>query len=483
MLQRFVQNLTQRGSYGVIAIVVAIFLVLASTTLSSDASAQVITQTTTRLKAKRANLQTQKVQTQKVQNPKVQAAKVENQQDAFSAGSLALDTETTSLSAVTSRQDDAAVGSAWNEVSTSQISGGSGAARTSWRDSAGTKFGYKFGSFFDSFANEREQSQYLGLDAIADFQAQLMDSLTFRAKALANVTSGYAQSRFGDNLPASGLYVEEAALSLRALDSDFARLYVAGGALSQSVFDSSMFIGRQAFPGLKQTLVFGSAKDFKLRLWAQQTIPTSRNLSTRTVDAEVTPSFLTETIELEVKPNDTFTLKAAVTHFNFNNLPSAIAQESIIYGNTVEEVGPNTSRFKYRFDGLFAQAGLNIDITRRFGWWINGSVIQNAAAPEGFRNAQHIKSGFKIGLPGEVDVVPSLGTYFVEDDAVPGFYNSSSIGHTNRQGYSGAIETFFQRQRFRLRAEFNDADVINFNLNQSRQQSLMIGFETFYEML
>jgi hypothetical protein len=177
------------------------------------------------------------------------------------------------------------------------------------------------------------------------------------------------------------------------------------------------------------------------------------------------------------------TVRAAVTHFTYNNLPSAIAQESIIYGNTVDEQGPNTSRFKYRFDGLFVHGGLDVDITPRFGWWVAGSAIQNAAAPEGYRNAQHIKSGFKIGLPGEVDVIPSFGTYFIEDDAVPGFYNSSGIGHTNRQGYAGAIETFFQRQKFKIRAEYNDADVINFNLNQSRQQSLMIGFETFYEML
>lgn len=386
--------------------------------------------------------------------------------------------------AVVGPQDDSPVGSAWNELSTASAANSTTAETSAaWRKAKETKFAYKFGSGFDSFANEREQSQYFGFGIGGDFKAQLMDSLAFRAKASANVSSGYAQSRFGDNVGASGLYVDEAVLNLRAFDTSIARMYVAGGALSQGVFDSSMFIGRQAFPGVKETLVFGNAKEFKLRLWAQQTIPTSKNLSTKTVDAEITPSFLTETVDLQIKPNDTFTMKAAVTHFKYNNLPSAIAQESIIYGNTVDEIGPNTSRFKYGFDGVFASAGLDVDITRRFGWWISGAVVQNAAAPEGYRNAQHIKSGFKIGLPGEIDVVPSFGTYFIEDDAVPGFYNSSGIGHTNRQGYGGALETFFQRQKFKLKAEYNDADVINFNLNQSRQQSLTIGFETFYEML
>ncbi|MDX9732002.1 MAG: hypothetical protein RBT63_09545, partial [Bdellovibrionales bacterium] len=99
------------------------------------------------------------------------------------------------------------------------------------------------------------------------------------------------------------------------------------------------------------------------------------------------------------------------------------------------------------------------------------------------RNAQFIQTGARIGLPNEVDVEARVASFFIEDDVSPGFYNSSHLGHGNRQGIAGGLEAFFNKQRFKVYANFVDADVINRKLNQSRQQTFTIGFETFYEML
>lgn len=376
-----------------------------------------------------------------------------------------------------SQLDEPAVGSARGELSASF------APESSWRRSKDTKFAYKLGSGFDSFANEREQAQYFNFGLNGDFRAQLMEGLTFRVKGGALLNTGYAQSRFGDNVGSSGIFMQEAVLSVRAIDSNLIRLYTAAGAIDQGALEAPLLVSRQAFPGIKETLVIGNSKEFRLKLWAQQTIPTSKTLSTKTVDAEVTPSFLSETLELAIEPSDIFGAKASITHYNFNNLPSAVALESVIYGNTVNEIGPNTSRFKYRFDGFMARGELNLKLTSGFGWMMSGYAIQNMGAEEGYRNAQMIQTGFKIALPGEVELTPMANTFFVEDDAVPGFYNSSFVGHNNRQGYGGMLEAYFQRQRFKLRAEYVDAGVINYNVNQSRQQTLSLSFETFYEML
>lgn len=375
-----------------------------------------------------------------------------------------------------SQLDEPAVGSARGELSTTM-------SDASWRQSKNTKFAYKLGSGFDSFANEREQAQYFNFGLNGDFRAQLMEGLTFRVKGGALLNTGYAQSRFGDNVGTSGIFMQEAVLSVRALETSFARVYAAAGAIDQSALEAPLLVSRQAFPGLKETLVIGNSKEFRLKLWAQQAIPTSKTLSTKTVDAEVTPSFLSETAELVIEPSEFFSAKASLTHYNFNNLPSAVALESVIYGNSVDEIGPNTSRFKYRFDGFMARGELGLKLAPGFGWMLSGYAIQNMGADEGYRNAQMIQTGFKIGLPGDIELSPSANTFFIEDDVVPGFYNSSSLGHNNRQGFGGALEAFFQRQRFKLRAEYVDAGVINYNVNQSRQQTLSLSFETFYEML
>lgn len=372
--------------------------------------------------------------------------------------------------------DETGVGEARGELSSTQGS------RASWRRSLETKSAYKLSSGFDSFANEQEQSQFFGMTVATDFRAQLLSSLSFRTKAGASLNSGYAQSRFGDNVGRSSIWFEEATLNLRAVNTAPARAYLSAGALNQGDLGMRLLVDRQPFPGVRESVVLGSNSRLKVKLMAQQTIPTSKTLSTKTVDAEVTPLFTTESLEISIKPNDKLSLKGFVTHFAFLNLPSAVALESVIYGNSVAEIGPNTARFKYGFEGIGAGGSANIQISRNLEWNFLGYVLQNAQAPEGFRNAQFLRTDLKIGIPGDVDLIPGAALFFVEDDVTPGFYNNPYSGHNNRQGFAGSLEVFFQKQRFKLKSEFIDADVINFNINQSRQQTFTIGFETFYEI-
>lgn len=373
-------------------------------------------------------------------------------------------------------KDEVGVGEARGELSTTQNS------QSSWRRSVDTKSAYKLSSGFDSFANDREQSQFFGMTAAADFKAQLLSGLSFRTKAGATLSSGYAQSRFGDNVGRSAIWFEEATLNQRVLDSNMARAYFNAGALNQGDLGMRFLVDRQPFPGVRQAVVFGSKDRAQLKIWAQQTIPTSRTLSTKAIDAEVTPVFTTETVELKLKPSEGIQLSGFLTHFSYHNLPSAVALESQGYGNTVEETGPNTARFKFRFDGVGAGGSAYFQLSRNLGWQFGGYVLQNSQAPEGFRNAQVVRTNLTIGLADDIDLIPSAAVFFSEDDVAPAFYNDAYLGHNNRQGYLGAMEVFFQKQRFKLRAEFTDSDVINFNINQSRQQTLSIGFETFYEI-
>jgi hypothetical protein len=373
-------------------------------------------------------------------------------------------------------KDEAGVGEARGELSTTQNS------ELSWRKSVDTKSAYKLGSGFDSFANDREQSQFFGMTASADFRAQLLSGLSFRTKAGATLSSGYAQSRFGDNVGRSSIWFEEATLNLRVLESKMARAYLNAGALNQGDLGMRFLVDRQPFPGVRQAVVIGSKDRAQLKIWAQQTIPTSKTLSTKAIDAEVTPLFTTETIELKLRPADGIQLSGFLTHFSYHNLPSAVALESEAYGNHTDESGPNTSRFKFGFDGIGAGGSAYFQLARNLGWQLGGYVLQNSQAPEGYRNAQFIRTNVTIGLADDIDLIPSAAVFFSEDDVAPGFYNDAYLGHNNRQGYLGAMEVFFQKQRFKLRAEFTDSDVINFNVNQSRQQTLSIGFETFYEI-
>lgn len=344
------------------------------------------------------------------------------------------------------------------------------------------KFGYLIRSGYDSFANEREQSQFvaLAIGGAADYNA--LPRLRLYTRAVARVVSQYAQSRFGDNVSSNGVLMEEAYGELHVVDMKSFDLDVKGGALDMGYLRARMLVNDRPFPGMRQTAKYKSDL-VDVEVMAQQTIPTSTTLSAKTVDSEVTPSFLTETFEATIKPHPSFRVQGFVTHYQFNNLPSAVALDSVVYGNTIEETGPNTARFKYRFNGFMAGGRTYVGFNQRTGWGVEGYVLQNNEAPEGYRNGQFLETQFNIGLPGRVDLSPVAGIFFVEDDVVPGYYNSSRLGHNNRQGQTYALEAAFRQERFKLRAEYIDSDIISDNYNQSRQQFFMLRFETLYEYL
>lgn len=326
-----------------------------------------------------------------------------------------------------------------------------------------------------NFANEREQAQTAGFGVGAEIRYRLVESLNFRATAGLTMQSGYAQSRFGDNTPRSGLDLREAYLQWRPL-SFFA---VEGGALDQGQLKLPLLVSARPFPGVAERILIGNRR-LGAELRAQQVVPTSTTLATKTVDAEASPQFFTETLRLSIMPHEAITLRANATHFVFNQLPSKVALDSSVFGNTLD---PDEQKFMYQFQGYAAGGGAKVDFTPRFAWNIDGHVMQNIDAPEGYRMAQLVSTGFEIGLSGDVNLVPQAEMFFAESDVAPAFYNDSGYGHTNRQGWAADLSATFKQAGIKLGARFVNADLISQQINQSTQQYLMIRFETLYDSL
>jgi hypothetical protein len=331
----------------------------------------------------------------------------------------------------------------------------------------------------ESFANEREQAQTAGFGVTARFRYRMLQGLEARSTLSARMQNGYAQSRFGDNTPRSGLDLGEALVQLR-YPSFFT---LQAGAIDQAHLKAPLLVSSRAFLGASEKIRLGD-RVFNVELKAQQTIPSSTTLSAKTVEAEPTPSFTTETLQFNVAPaNGRMKLNVFGTHFSFKNLPSAVASGSELHGNTVIDPGPNQARFKFEFDGWLAGGGAQVGLLPGLAWILDGHVMQNTKAPESYKNAQLVSTGFEIGLPGEVDLTPKVEMFFAESDAAPAFYSDARFGQMNRQGWGAGIEAAFKKQGFKVGGRYVQADVLNPNLLQSRQQFLMIQFETLYDSL
>lgn len=330
----------------------------------------------------------------------------------------------------------------------------------------------------DGYSDEQQQAQTTGLGLNGKLDYKFLPSLELKAAAGVSMQSGYAQSRFGDNTPSSGVTLKEAVIVLKPI-SAFA---VSAGAIDQGHLAAPILVSSQPFPGVKERLLLGS-RAFNVEIKAQQTIPTSKTLSTKAVEAEVTPSFTTETLALRSAAIPRVELLAYGTHFAFRSLPSNVALESERYGNSVTPISANRARFTYEFDGYVAGGETKIALFDGLKVTAEGQMLQNTKADQSYGSGQFIGAGLEIALPGDVDLKPKAGTFFAESDVAPGFYNSSNFGHNNRTGWTAGFDAIFKQAGFKFGADYVSSELINASTLQSRMSYIQLRFETLYDAL
>jgi hypothetical protein len=338
------------------------------------------------------------------------------------------------------------------------------------------QFRYRFGLSAESFQNDKEQAQTVGFGLEGDLRYHLLDNLEFKAEGRLVLQSGQAQSQFGDNVPTSGVYLTEALVTYKPLHV----FSIAAGAIDQSYLRSPLLVSSRPFPGVDEKLAFGNSKQ-GVEFIAEQSIPTSISLSTEVSDRDPTPYFLTETLNFITTPLQDLKLEAYASHYHFSRLPSSVAIDSVGFGNSsTGDAGSQTTQFLYRFDGFLAGGQGTLRLRPHWKLITGAQFLDNTEAPtaagEGFLS--YVETAVQTSK--SFSFAPRVEYFFNESDSSPAFYNSSEYGHNNRRGYAGQIEMNFLKAGFKVKGRYVDANLINANANQSRQQYFLISFETFY---
>lgn len=327
-----------------------------------------------------------------------------------------------------------------------------------------------------SLSNEREQAQSAVLQLTEKSQYKLLQNLEFKTSAMLILQNSHTQSIYTDAVPKPGFTLLEAIIQYKT--ENFG---IGGGAVlpGQYIQLPMLISNDRAFPGFQETFKFKDNSQL-ISAYAMQMIATSSNFSAKTTEQEATPSILIEGLKYQYLLTKQWLIEASGGFFQFNQLTSSIANDSGTFGNSVIESGPNTSLFEYGFSGYFGGLETSFLMFGNNKFTLFDHVILNSQAPSDSNLGQYVGARAEIKAGNSVTVAPSAGYFFNESDTVPAAFNSGEFGHNNSQGYFTSNKLIFNKSKLFAQLDYFDADVINPNATQSRQQFLFLKFVTEY---
>lgn len=335
-------------------------------------------------------------------------------------------------------------------------------------------FNWKLAAGLREFRRDTDSSQIFASVLKTNLQYRFLEEVTFFGTFSYFFQTGTSQSRYGDLSPNSGVFVDDAYVNVAVIGKE--TLTVEVGALSQGrTIRNPIFINGSAFPGVSEVLRLGSG-NIEVALRAQQLIPFSQTQEVELVETEENPSLQTQSLMLKYQ-DDQDKLRLVFGLFDYSTLPSTVANASRILGNTVNGQNLN-AEFEYDFKGWFGNLEYDTIVFDRVKFEVNAHLLENTEAADRLNRGQEFSGG--IGLLGNrAHYFVGGGIFSIEADASPAFYNSSTLGNNNRDGWFGEIILEMrQYEDVRVSLKYVDSEVLNENVFQEDQQYYAIGIET-----
>lgn len=293
------------------------------------------------------------------------------------------------------------------------------------------------------------------------------------ADATLNLSSSRTQSRY-TSYSDNNFVLND--LSLNYGPANFATLSL--GSLSQSHLESPFLVSSLSFPGAALKLE-RTGELLSVGLKAQTLIPTSNSLDSDRTEKEALPNLQTVGLYSHLRLTPFLAFGGQVNRYQFSNLPAVVAYESKRLGNTVTGIEVGDSRFATEFLGIAQSYYSSINYTNYLNQKISISIVENEKINKGSNRAQMIETSISYTLSSAVDLIPGVGFFYAESDVAPAYYNSSSLGHNNRQGQKYSFKAVFKKMNLSTQVSFVEARVINSSVYQNDLSSV----ELLMEML
>lgn len=262
-------------------------------------------------------------------------------------------------------------------------------------------------------------------------QYKLQSDLTISSEMQLRLDSGYSQVLYDESNTKNTIVLEEAKIHYNPK-------YVSleAGALSQEFYQAPMLFKFQTFPAAREGVKYNT-KQAGIGLYLQQAIPTSKALANQASEGEPMPRLAVESLVGYVKPTDNWTITPAVHRYSFFDLPSTVAADSRLGGNSVS--GFKNATFDYAFQGFVYSLATEAEIWR-VKPLAQAQYIFNQLADDGKNSGYWLKTELGVRVSGNTWVIPRFEVFQIESDTSPAYYNARDFQHNNRYGTSGTLE-------------------------------------------
>ncbi|WP_374030092.1 hypothetical protein [Bdellovibrio bacteriovorus] len=322
--------------------------------------------------------------------------------------------------------------------------------------------------------DDRSQSKLVDIRTDINAKYLLHSSLQLDIQPSLRLQSGQTQSVDGADKAENKILLRQAAAHY--LPISFFR--VSAGALNQSHLHTGLLLDPIAFPAARAEGLL-RAGGTRTSLVIETAIPTSTSLSTNTKDLEATPSLNSAALKFSWQTAANLYWKTTAGYWVYNNLPSAVAQQSRLLGNEVNKISDAQYAFINKYEGLEAATEIEFPVFTLLDVMVGAEYLVNQKAASDMNSAYRYYLGTDIHATKNMDITIKGGYFSVAPEAAVAYFNASGF-ETNRVGYSAEGSLSFKKEGFNIGVKYTDAEVMFSNAIQSREKTLMIKLETFY---
>gem|GEM_PF-2704361 len=248
-------------------------------------------------------------------------------------------------------------------------------------------------------------------------------------------------------------------------------LVFSAGALNQQqnsakqIVHTRVLMDDRSFPGVSAQLSTGG--NFDVGLLGEAAIPTSASLTTQTDNQETNPSFQSFGAFMNYK-SSRVKLELLADYYSFTNLPSSVAMQSGLLGNTVLAPNGNANStdnvFAYNYRGLETFGRLKLVLSNYWRFNIDGAYLKNSQAPADSNTATAALASLDWIAAKDIMLTPGYAYFKIQSDAVVASYNDSNF-MPNMAGYAGSM-TLQYKKSFKLAVSGGERAPLVDNPNQ-----------------